>query len=332
MIRFAYPWALLGLLALPVLLVRLYRTGRPRLTYSDTRLLPDTGPTLRLLVCRHAGWLRVGALALGCIALARPQSGASTEEITSEGVDIMLVVDTSGSMSAMDFERDGAATNRLEVVKLAIADFVGKRPSDRIGLVVFGTHAFTQAPLTLDHGMLLGLVDRAEIGMAGEQHTAIGSALVTAVRRLRDLPAKDKVVVLLTDGRNNAGQVTPETAAKIAQSYGIRVYTIGAGTTGLVPVPVQDPFFGIRVQYQNVDLDEATLRRVAALTGGQYFHADNTASLQDVYDQIDALEKTEVQVERYTTWTERFPWFALPALAVAGLETLVRQTVALAVP
>lgn len=332
MIRFAHPWALLALLLLPLVLVRLYRAGRPRLTYSDTRLLPEAGPSLRLFVFRHVGLLRVAAVLLAVLALARPQSGQSTEEITSEGVDIMLVVDTSGSMSALDFERDGKTTNRLEVVKLAINEFVAKRPSDRIGLVVFGEHAFTQAPLTLDHGMLLGLVDRAEIGMAGEQRTAIGSALVTAVRRLRDLPAEEKVAILLTDGRNNAGKVDPETAAKIAQSYGIRVYTIGAGTTGPVPVPVRDALFGTRVQYQEVDLDETTLRLVADLTGGRYFHADNTESLHEVYRQIDAMERTEVTVERYTTWTERFPWFALPALCLVSLETLLRQTVALAVP
>ena len=332
MIQFANPWALLGFLLLPVLVAVMYRHRRPRLSYSDIRLLPGTGPTWRTILHKHVGWLRIFALALGVLALARPQSGFSTEEITSEGIDIMLVVDTSGSMRALDFERDGEAVDRLEIVKDAINQFVAKRQSDRIGLVVFGEQAFTQVPLTLDHGMLLGLVDRAEIGMAGEAHTAIGSALVTAIRRLRDLPAEDRVVILLTDGRNNAGRATPETAAKIAKSYGIRVYTIGAGTQGPVPIPVDDPVFGRRVRYQRLDLDEATLRAVADATGGRYFHAEDTAGIRAVYDEIDALEKTEVQVARYTTWTERFAWFAVPAVFLVGLETLLRQTAALVLP
>ena len=332
MIRFANPWALLGLLLLPLVARRLYRAGAPRLRYSDTRLLADAGPTPRTLLFRHLGVLRLLALALGLVALARPQSGFSTEEVTSEGIDIVLLVDTSGSMRALDFERDGKQVDRLTVVKLAIEDFVERRPSDRIGLVVFGEQAFTQVPLTLDHGLLLGMVDRAEIGMAGERRTAIGSALVTAARRLRDLPAEDKVAVLLTDGRNNAGKVDPETAARIAASYNVRVYTIGAGTTGPVPMPVRDPIFGRRVRYQRADLDEAALRRIAEITGGQYFHAEDTEGLRDVYAQIDKLEQTEVTIERYTTWTERFTPFLLAALAALGLELVLRQTVALAVP
>jgi len=268
--------------------------------------------------------LRCLAIALFVIALARPQSGTKASEVLTEGIDIVLCLDTSGSMQALDFKWENERQNRLQVVKKVVSDFIKGRKNDRIGMVVFGEEAFTQCPLTLDYGVLLSFLDQVKIGMAGDS-TAIGSALGTCVKRLKELKSKSKVVILLTDGRNNAGRVSPETAAKIAKTFNIKTYTIGVGTEGEVPFLV-DTIFGKKYVYQRVDLDEDTLKEIANITGGKYFKATNTKALEEIYNQIDKLEKTKVEVKEYMEYEELFGWFLLPALACILLEIVLANT------
>lgn len=268
--------------------------------------------------------LRCLAIALFVMALARPQSSTKASEVLTEGIDIVLCLDTSGSMQALDFKWENERQNRLQVVKKAVSDFIKGRKNDRIGMVVFGEEAFTQCPLTLDYGVLLSFLDQVKIGMAGDS-TAIGSALGTCIKRLKELKSKSKVVILLTDGRNNAGRVSPETAAEIAKTFNIKTYTIGVGTEGEVPFLV-DTIFGKKYVYQRVDLDEVTLKEIANITGGKYFKATNTKALEEIYNQIDKLEKTEVEVKEYMEYEELFGWFLLPGLAFILLEIVLANT------
>jgi Ca-activated chloride channel family protein len=259
--------------------------------------------------------------------MARPQTGRTQTQVRTEGIDIVLVVDTSGSMRALDLDADrqiARRRNRLEVVKDVVESFVGKRDNDQIGIVVFGSEAFTQCPLTLDHGIVGTFLERLEIGMAGDA-TAIGSALGTAVKRLKESQAKSKVVILLTDGRSNAGSLSPLKAAEVAATFGIKVYTIGAGTRGKAPFIV-DSFFGQRVVYESVEIDEETLRRIAETTGGQYFRAEDSGALEAIYDQIDQLEKTEIEMHSYMEYNERFRWFVIPALILLLAEIVLLGT------
>lgn len=304
--RFEDPLALLALLALIPLLVRALRgTGSGRVRYSAVSLLRQVG--------RRPGWfarhgltaLRFAALALLVVAWARPQGGTKQEEVISEGVDIQLVVDTSGSMKALDFQVGGESVTRLDVSKNVVRDFIERRVNDRIGLVVFGLDAITQCPLTIDYGILLTLLDDLRIGMVGDG-TAIGTALGTAVQRLKDAKSKSRIVVLLTDGRNNAGAIEPEQAARIARTYGVKVYTIGVGTRGKAPFLV-DGLLGRRIVYQDADLDEETLARIAEVTGGRFFRATDTQSLLEIYRTIDQMEKTEIKTREFTRYEELYP-------------------------
>jgi Ca-activated chloride channel family protein len=241
--------------------------------------------------------------------------------VSTEGIDIVLAIDASGSMQALDLDAERPIRerrNRLEVVKDVIARFVEKRESDQIGMVVFGSEAFTQCPLTLDHGIVATFIEGLELGVAGDA-TAIGDGLGTAVKRLKSSKAKSRVVVLLTDGEQNAGALSPEKAAEIAKTFGIRVYTVGAGTRGKAPVLV-DTIFGKSIVEQDFPVDEAVLRRVAEITGGAYFRAEDTAGLASVYDQIDRLEKSEIVSQAYMEYDERFGVFVVPALALLLFE------------
>jgi Ca-activated chloride channel family protein len=323
--RFEDPWLLCLALAIPLwILFELKGRRGAALLFSsltNVKAMRQRGAVAsrRLLLV-----LRALALMFLVLAAARPQSGQSSTEILSQGIDIILCVDTSGSMRAMDFEIDGQRVDRLRVAKDVVARFVKGRKNDRIGMVVFAGQAYTQCPLTLDYGVLAGFLDHVQIGMAGDG-TAIGSALGTSVKRLRDSEAKSKVVVLLTDGRNNAGKIDPETAAKIAEQYRIKVYTIGAGTRGAAPFLV-DGFFGKQYVYQNVDLDEEALKKVAEITGGEYFRATDTEGLEEIYKRIDEMEKTEVKVKEYEEYTELFPRFLIPGLVFVGLEIMLGNT------
>ena len=244
--------------------------------------------------------LRALALAAFIVALARPQTGVTSENVRTQGIDIVMVLDVSSSMLAEDLQ-----PNRLEAAKAVAADFVSGRRNDRLGLVAFAGQAFTQAPLTLDHGVVTSLLGELDIGMI-EDGTAVGMGLATAVKRLQASRAESKVVVLLTDGRSNRGEIGPVTAAQMAQALDVRVYTIGVGSRGTARVPVQDPLGGTRYANMQVDIDEPTLREVAQLTGGRYFRATDAESLVAIYAEIDELEKTEIEVENFTQFGEEF--------------------------
>jgi len=329
--RFEDPWALLlaiGLVPLVYFSLTSRRTGSvqfPMLAALRPLIRPAS---VRIRYVPVA--LRSLALLLLVGALARPQLGNKSTEILSEGVDIMLAIDTSGTMEALDFIADGKRVTRLEAVKRVVKDFVGGRESDRVGMVVFGTHAFLQCPPTLDHGVLLSFLDKAEVGMAGE-YTAIGSAIALGVSRLKDLPGKDKVIVLLTDGINNRGKVSPETAAKLAKTLGVKVYTIGVGSKGKAPFRVST-ILGDRLRYERVPLDEGTLRLVAKETGAEYFRATDTEALEMIYGQIDKMEKTKARVKEYTEFFELYTWLVIPALALVSLELLLKNSVLRQIP
>lgn len=270
---------------------------------------------------RHLGIvLRSLALVALIVALARQQSSLSWQNSTTEGIDIMIASDISGSMLAEDFH-----PNRLEAGKDIAIDFIKDRPNDRIGLVIFSGESFTQCPLTIDHDVLINLYHDIKNGMI-EDGTAIGMGLATAVNRLKDSQVKSKVVILLTDGSNNTGSIPPITAAEIAKQFGIRVYTVGLGTRGYAPYPVQTPI-GIQYQQVPVDVDEGTLTKIANITGGKYFRATNNKTLKNIYEQIDKLEKAKIDVTQYHKKTELFLPLALIALLLLALEFLLKNTV-----
>jgi len=321
--KFHDPWLLLLLLLVPVWLWRQrWVARRGGLQFSSVALAQGIGSV----------WARVGpglltglrglALALAIVALARPQLGRSESRVKTEGIDIVLVVDISGSMQAMDYENNGHRTSRIGVVKDVVRDFIRARPNDRIGLVVFGTHAYVASPLTLDHDWLDRNLSRVKIGLV-EGNTAIGAGLGTGVNRLRDTKAKSKVVVLLTDGGENVPRPPAREAAKAAKEFGVRVYTIGAGSKTDQPVPVADEQ-GRLLGYITADLDEDLLRDVATTTGGRYFRAADTESMKNTYAQIDKMEKHEIETVKYEEWTELLQWFLGPSLAclllAVGLE------------
>lgn len=274
----------------------------------------------RIPQLRHLGIVfRSLALAALIVALARPQTSLSWQNSTTEGIDIIIASDISGSMLAEDFK-----PNRLEAGKNIAIDFIKNRPNDRIGLVIFSGESFTQCPLTIDHDVLINLYQDIKYGMINDG-TAIGMGLATAVNRLKDSQAKSKVIILLTDGSNNMGSIPPLTAADIAKQFGIRVYTVGIGTNGYAPYPVQTP---VGIQYQNVpvEIDEATLSSIANTTGGKYFRATNNATLKSIYDHIDKLEKAKIAVTQYQQKTELFLPFALIALFFLLLEFILKNT------
>jgi len=289
--------------------------------------LKRLAPSRTLLLRRLVQATRLVTVALLLVALARPQTGRSQSRVLTEGIDIMLVVDTSDTMRALDLDAHKPLQlrrNRLQVVGDVVEEFVKKRENDQIGLVVFGEEAFTQCPLTLDHGVLATFLDRLEIGVAGTA-TAIGSGLGRALQRLEKSKAKSKVVVLLTDGRNNAGSVTPQKAAEIAKSLGVKVYTIGAGTRGQAPFIRETPF-GNQVVYDDVAIDEVTLKQIATTTGGAYYRAEDADALAAIYDQIDKLERTQIEMKQYMEYHERFAWWVTPALVLLLLELLLLGT------
>jgi Ca-activated chloride channel family protein len=323
MFRFAYPYAfLLLLLIVPAVYLALRRRRERSVGFSSLDVLLGAG--LEASAWKRLGrvGLRVLVLVLLVATIARPQTGQSEYSTHTEGVDILLVLDTSGSMQAQDFK----PKNRLHVAKEVVKEFVGKREHDRIGLVVFAAQALTQCPLTLDYPVLERLIDQVDIGML-EDGTAIGVALATAANRMKNSKAKSRVVVLLTDGQNNTGTIDPTTAAKVAAALGIKVYTIGVGTKGRAPMPVNDPIFGKRLISVEVNLDEDMLTKIAELTGGQYFRATDREELFEIYDRIDELEKSRIETETFVNYTDRYRWLLLPALGLFIMELALGQTV-----
>lgn len=269
---------------------------------------------------RHLGIiLRCLAFVAMIVALARPQSSFSWQNSTTQGIDIVIASDISGSMLAEDFK-----PNRLEAGKNIAIDFIKERPDDRIGLVIFSGESFTQCPLTIDHEVLINLFSEVKNGMV-DDGTAIGMGLATAVNRLKSSDAKSKVVILLTDGSNNGGSIPPLTAAEIAKQFNIRVYTVGIGTKGLAPYPVQTPM-GVQYQRVPVDVDEGTLTKIAGITGGKYFRATDNEKLRSIYEQIDQLEKAKIDVTQFHQKTERFLPFAIIALLLLLTEFTLKNT------
>lgn len=310
---------LLPLIALPFVMDR--RARLRSIPVASTAVMIPVSLRRRAPLLRHGGWfLRTLAMLLVIVSLARPQIGERQGRKSSEGVDIMLAVDTSGSMRARDFEVRGQRPDRLEVIKAVIADFVAARPEDRIGMVVFGTEAFTQAPLTLDHSVLQKFLERVEIGMAGDG-TAIGDGLATAVKRLKDTPGKSRVVVLLTDGANNSGRIDPIAAAQAAKALGIRVHTIGVGSEGVVPIVQNGRVFHIKA-----DIDEVTLKAIADATGGVYRRAVDTDALVNVYREIDKLEKVRREDKDQRRGRDVFSPILALAFGLLGLEAFWRTT------
>ncbi|HTS18657.1 MAG TPA: VWA domain-containing protein [Verrucomicrobiae bacterium] len=325
--KFASPWLLALLVVLPLWLWWERRSAqRGGLKFSSVataRSLSSfwaaVGPSLLLL-------LRGATLALFIVALARPQLGRAESRVKTEGIDIVLVIDISGSMQAMDYEKGGQRESRIDAVKDVVREFIRARPNDRIGMVVFGTHAYVASPLTLDHDWLERNLDRIRIGLV-EGNTAIGAGIGTGVNRLRDTKAKSKVIILLTDGGENIKNPPAMEAAKAAKEFGVRVYTIGAGSQGVAPMPVYDNA-GNLLGYQQIqaDLDEDLLKQIASVTGGQYFRAADTASLKKTYAQIDSMEKQKIETVAYEEWQELFPWFLAPGLGCLVLAVTLEHT------
>jgi Ca-activated chloride channel homolog len=326
---FGHPYLLLLLLLLPVLAWLKGRRGQPpAFLYSSVRLLGGITRANRSRAGSFLAALRWLTLALLIIALSQPRLTQSEQRITASGVDIVVTLDLSGSMRAEDFELARKRVNRLIIAKDVLKKFIENRRSDRIGLVAFASEAYIAAPLTLDHDFLLQNLERLQIGSIDESQTAIGSALSTAINRLRELRSKSKIVILMTDGQNNAGKVAPLTVAEAAKTLGVKVYTIGVGTRGMAPTPVgRNPFTGETIfEPRPVDIDEETLQKVADMTRGKYYRADNAQKFQAIYAEIDKLEKTEAEVKKYAHHRELLGWFLSPGLGLLLLEILLRHT------
>ena len=317
---FEYP-QLLWLLAIPVLLVALYvwkelKDRRPHLRVSTLTPWKEGGQSI-LGIIRHVPYaLRIAALSLIIIAIARPRSATEMEKVDTEGIDIVLAMDVSTSMLAMDFK-----PNRLNAAKDIAVEFIAERPSDRMGIVVFAGESYTQCPLTTDRATLINLMQDVQTDLI-EDGTAIGNGLATAVARMKDSDAKSRVVILLTDGVNNMGAVTPQDAAEIAKTYGIRVYTIGVGANGEAPYPVLTPW-GNEVRNMKVEIDEDLLKNIADMTGGKYFRATDNTKLAEIYSEINRMEKTRTTIDSFPVYKDLFPKYAIAALVCLLLEILI---------
>jgi Ca-activated chloride channel family protein len=327
--NFAHPWLLLLLLILPVLAWLRGRAGKPAaFTYSSVRLLQGLSGLPRSRAGAFLASLRWLALACLLIALAQPRFSRSETSVVASGIDIVVALDMSGSMMAQDFEVRGNRVDRLTMAKTVTEAFIEKRPSDRIGLVTFATEAYLAAPLTLDHDFLRKNLDRLQFGVIEDTRTAIGSALTAALNRLRELESKSKIVILMTDGQSNAGKIPPLTVAEAAKALNIKVYTIGVGTRGVAPMPVLDQSGRLAGYRQmQVDIDEDTLNKIADMTGGKYYRADNAERFARIYAEIDKLEKTEVKMNKFAEHRELFALAITPGLALLLLELLLRHTI-----
>ncbi len=324
---FRDPMFLLILLTVPVIAAgQFLRRSRSHVRFSSVRVLRQIRQPASVKVRRFIPVFAASAVALFSLALARPQKGTEYTTITTEGIDIELVIDVSGSMRALDFEIDGQRRDRFYVAKEVLKDFIEGRIGDRIGLMVFAGLPYTQCPLTLDYGALISLLDRAKIGMV-QDGTAIGSAIGTAAMRLKDSKAKSRIIILLTDGINNAGKVSPDTAADLTRDLGIKIYAVGVGKRGRVDYPQRDRF-GRTIGLVPVLLpvDDEGLTRIAETTGGKYWRATDSDALRQIYAEIDTLEKTEAKVEKYAQYSEMFSYFAVPGLALLVVGVVLENT------
>ncbi|MCH8018227.1 VWA domain-containing protein [candidate division KSB1 bacterium] len=322
---FANPNLLSLFVLIPILIFWYFRWNKKRfgtLRYSNLGVVKSVEKFSRKKKYRHLPFiLRLLAISLLILCFARPQSSHTEEEVITEGVDIVLALDISSSMLAEDFKPN----NRLEAAKLVAKDFIKGRKNDRIGMVVFAAKSFTQCPLTLDYGILLNFIDEVESGMI-EDGTAIGMAIANAANRLRDSKAKSKIVILLTDGQNNKGQLDPITAAKVAQAFDIRIYTVGVGKRGTALYPVDDPIFGKRYVQMPVQIDEKTLKEIAKITKGSYYRATDKESLDKIFQEIDQLEKTKIEIKQFARFKELFSTYLFMALGLIVVEVVLTNT------
>ena len=328
--KFANPLYFLWLVPALVLffLYLRYKIGKePMLKFSSLKLVKESGAKQVTFGRLFRALTRLLATIFLIAALARPQTGTGEEKTTEQGVDIVIAVDSSGSMATHDFHTD----NRLVAAKLEAKRFIEGRRHDRIGLVVFAGQSVTQCPLTVDHQAILSLLDKIQLGML-EDGTAIGVGLANAVNRLKNSEAKSKVVVLLTDGVNNAGEIDPLTAAELAKQYGIRVYTIGVGKEGQSILPIQDPRFGLRYLKVETQIDERVLQAISQKTGGAYFRAQDQRALREIFQEIDRLEKTEIKVDKYVYYDERYFWFLWPAFFLLLFEIVWMNLIQVKIP
>lgn len=321
-IHFKNPELLWLLLLVPIMAWYFFvikKHTRPRMRISTTEAFKNYRPTLRQRLINLPVVLRIICVALMVVALARPQSSSRGSNVTTEGISVVVALDISTSMLAEDFR-----PNRIEAAKKVAMDFISGRPNDLIGLVIFSGESFTQCPVTSDHSVLLNLIREVKPGML-EDGTAIGDGLATAVARLKDAKTVSKVVVLITDGVNNSGSVPPLTASEIANTFGVRVYSIGVGTRGTAPYPFQTPF-GVQYQNMEVQIDEALLTKIAETSGGRYFRATNNKKLESIFAEIDQMEKSKVEVTEFHRYTEEYLPYALAAFALLMLEMILRYT------
>ena len=323
-IEFASPYFLLGLIIIPLLILWYIFSRNKQQAYvrfSDTGFFSELPKSWKSYLRHIVFVLEICALALFIIALARPQSSSKNKEVNVEGIDIVLAMDISSSMLAADLKPD-----RLEAAKSVASEFVKGRPNDRMGLVVFSGETFTQVPLTTDHGMMLNMLQEMKCGML-EDGTAIGDGLASAISRLKDSEAISKVVILLTDGDNNAGSIDPSTAAEMAKLFGIRVYTIGAGTRGTAPYPTQTPFGGIQYQQVPVTINDGLLQQIATETGGKYFRAESKEKLEQIYAEIDKMERSKIQVNEFKRLHEEFYPLVKWGLILLIISFILKNTI-----
>lgn len=326
MIRFLQPDWFWALALLPLVVLWRGRRGPvAAVEYSDVSLARNVARRTRSRIGGVLWLLPIIAAALMIIGLARPQRTQSQTTVTANGIDIVLALDVSGSMQALDFKVDNARVNRIAVVKSVVSRFIDERPNDRIGLIAFAGAPYIVSPLTLDHDWLQQNLERVNVGI-GDDGTAIGSAIAAAVNNLRATATKSKVVILLTDGVNNTGKIPPLAAAEAARALGVKIYTIGAGVRGKAPIPVRDQAGGTHVVMAYVDVDEATLQAVANETGGQFYRATDTDSLQRIYEQINRYETSAQSVEKFEHVEELYRWALLPSLGLLGLWVLLQHT------
>jgi len=326
MIHFVQPVWLWLLILLPLALVWRGRSGPvAAVQYSSVALARQVARQTRSRAGRWVWWLPIVAAALMILGLARPQLGRGRADVPASGIDIMLALDVSGSMQALDFKLHGQPANRIDVVKSVVSQFISERPNDRLGIVAFAGLPYLVSPLTLDHDWLQQNLDRVQVAGV-EDGTAIGSAIAACANRLRGTPAKSKVIVLLTDGMNNSGKISPLAAAEAAKTLGIKVYTIAAGVRGEAPIPVKDESGNTQLVMAQVDVDETTLRQIAAETGAKFYRATDTDSLKEIYAQINGLEKTKQIARGFARYQELFGWAVIPALGLLGLAFTLEQT------
>lgn len=330
MFRFASPYFLMLLVIIPIAM--LYRRKK---RFDPVMAVPmgirSVKSSIFLKIGKMLPVLKYVALAVMIVAMARPQWGTQQVDVSTEGVNIVMALDLSGSMAALDFKLKGKIVNRLDAIRSVAEEFISKRGNDRIALVVFGTNAYTQLPLTSDYNTIASILGKLQIGAAGD-NTAIGDAIGISLKRLEDVKSKSNIIILLTDGQSNAGEISPEAAAEIAVQRKVKIYTIGVGTRGEAPFLVRHPILGDRYIYRKVDMDEKTLTDIAKKTGGLYFRAEDTEGLKKIYDTIDKLEKTEIKMKSFAEYKEFYQYFLLSAFVILCIWIILSNTRFLRVP